>query len=218
MTRGRPPTALTGWAALALIDGRMLPARPCGPWRDRYLAETVEKEQGAGAIERTMLAVGSRAEGAPDCFGGRDLMAALGIGATNGSVVGQTNLTYVLRSWRLRAAQIARAPPSLARATAGRDGGFNFDTRGGQSDVDDTGAVLQCARRHRTHERTISRAARFIRGQQNRDGGFGDAQGGELERSIDRVRHLRADRRRCVPAESSTVAAHRSPVGISQSR
>jgi prenyltransferase beta subunit len=51
------------------------------------------------------------------------------------------------------------------------DGGFNFATAPGQSDVDDTGAVLE-ALAGTGHHRAIRRAVRFLRHQQNRNGGW----------------------------------------------
>src|SRR5205807_1927289 len=56
------------------------------------------------------------------------------------------------------------------------DGGFNFAIAPGQSDVDDTGAVLE-ALAGTGHHRAIRRAVRFIRRQQNGNGGFPSSPG-----------------------------------------
>jgi prenyltransferase beta subunit len=76
----------------------------------------------------------------------------------------------------LRAAD--RAPPAATIGWLTRqqdaDGGFNFATRGGQSDPDDTGAALEALAGSggsaAAHAR--ARAVRFLRGQQDADGGF----------------------------------------------
>jgi energy-coupling factor transport system substrate-specific component len=52
------------------------------------------------------------------------------------------------------------------------DGGFNFATAGGQSDVDDTGAALEALAGDSAARTTISDAVRFFRREQNRDRGF----------------------------------------------
>jgi hypothetical protein len=56
-----------------------------------------------------------------------------------------------------------------------RDGGFNYATAGGASDVDDTGAVLEALAG--SGGPGIARAVRFIESQQDRDGGFPSSQG-----------------------------------------
>jgi hypothetical protein len=66
-----------------------------------------------------------------------------------------------------------RKAASFIAGQANRDGGFNFDGRGGQSGVDDTGAAVQAlvvAGRRRTT--TVRRAVGFLFAQQNPDGGF----------------------------------------------
>jgi hypothetical protein len=56
------------------------------------------------------------------------------------------------------------------------DGGFNFATKGGASDVDDTGAALEALAG--TGDGGIARAVAFVSRQQNRDGGFPSQPGG----------------------------------------
>ncbi|HEX3801344.1 MAG TPA: prenyltransferase/squalene oxidase repeat-containing protein [Solirubrobacteraceae bacterium] len=185
MSPGQPSNVLaSGWQAIALDVSGMDPyahAKSGGRGVISYLADTVNQERGAGALERTILAVGLVPYGAARAtdFGGRDLVAALRRAiAANGAVSDQTNLT----AFAIVALRAAHAPvPSRAVAWLARqqdrDGGFNFDTRGGSSDVDDTGAVLS-ALGGTGYRSAIRRAVSFIRGQQNRDGGFGDEQGG----------------------------------------
>ena len=82
----------------------------------------------------------------------------------------------------VRGARAARRPASHRRGATlawlvrqqDADGGFNFATRGGQSDVDDTGAALEALAgvpgSAAAHAR--ARAIQYIRRQQDRDGGF----------------------------------------------
>jgi Prenyltransferase and squalene oxidase repeat len=173
----------SGWQAIALDVSGMDPyahAKSGGRGVIAYLADTVGQERGAGAIERTMLAVGLVPDGGARAtdFGGRDLVAALrrSIGK-DASVADQTNLT----TFALLALRAARAPiPGRTVAwlvrQQDRDGGFNYGTRGGSSDVDDSGAALSALARS-GHAAQMRRAVAFIRSQQNRDGGFGDEPG-----------------------------------------
>jgi len=173
----------SGWQAMALDVSGMDPyahAQPGGRSVLSYLAGTVKQERGAGALERTILAVGLVPYGAARAadFGGRDLVPALRRTIErNGPMSGQTNLT----SFAILSLRAARAPvPSRSVAWLTRqqdhDGGFNFATAPGSSDVDDTGAVLSALAGTRQRA-VIRRAITFIRSQQDRDGGFGDEQG-----------------------------------------
>src|SRR6185312_1287119 len=132
------------------------------------------------SVERTILVV--RAAGlSPYSFAGHNLVAALEHDIRpGGSVSGQVNLT-AFAVLALRAA--GTEPPA---ATIGwlirqqdADGGFNFAGRGGQSDPDDTGAALEALAGGggpaAAHAR--ARAVRFLRGQQDGDGGFASLPG-----------------------------------------
>ena len=109
-------------------------------------------------------------------FGGRDLVAELrGDIRRNGSVNNQTNWTS-FAVLAFRAAGVAPPRASLAWLVRQQDadGGFNFATRGGISDVDDTGSALEAlaGAGGSAAARARSRAVGYIRGQQDRDGGF----------------------------------------------
>jgi hypothetical protein len=151
----------SGWAALGLAsagintqkvvkDGHSLAA---------YVASDTEAD--AGSLERKILALS--AAGLP----ASSTVAALErhIGA-NGSVSDQTNLT-AFAVLALKAAGVAPSSRTLGwlARQQDRDGGFNFGTAGGTSDVDDTGAVLEALGSN-------GRAAGYIERHQNRDGGF----------------------------------------------
>jgi energy-coupling factor transport system substrate-specific component len=167
----------SGWAALGLAaagenpqdvvrDGHSLIA---------YIGGGVASSSDPGDVERNILV--ARAAGlSATSFGGRDLVAELrGDIGRNGSVNNQTNWTS-FAVLALRAAGVAPSPATLAWLVRQQDadGGFNFATRGGQSDVDDTGAALEALAGvpggAAAHDR--ARAIRYIRGQQDRDGGF----------------------------------------------
>ncbi|HWD63711.1 MAG TPA: prenyltransferase/squalene oxidase repeat-containing protein [Solirubrobacteraceae bacterium] len=150
----------SGWATLALAAADA----------ERRSAVTyVERHPGSdpGSLERSILAIhaGGGSVGA--------LLARLERHVNaNGSVQGQTNLT-AFAILAERAAGVAPGARSIGWLVHQQDsdGGFNFAAAGGQSDVDDTGGVLE-ALAGSGHHRTIRRAVRFIRRQQNRDGGF----------------------------------------------
>jgi energy-coupling factor transport system substrate-specific component len=164
----------SAWATIGLTaglggqSGKSAVARA-----ERYLKATVWGEKGAGAIERTTLAAGVNSRSLTN-FGGRNLKrAAAALVRADGSVADQTNLTaFGVLAMRLARLRISRRTISWLAAQQDRDGGFNYGTRGGQSDIDDTGAVLQ-ALAGTNKGATIKRAVRFIREHQNRDGGFG---------------------------------------------
>ncbi|MBV8219992.1 MAG: terpene cyclase/mutase family protein, partial [Solirubrobacterales bacterium] len=169
-------TLYAGWAALGLAAAG---DNPQDVVRNGHsLIGYVESGAGSsdpGDVERNILV--AAAAGLPaTSFGGRDLVAELRADfRPNGSVNNQTNWTS-FAVLALRAAGVA--PPRAAVSWLVRqqdgDGGFNFATRGGLSDVDDTGGVLEALAgiggSAASHAR--ARAVAYIRGQQDRDGGF----------------------------------------------
>ncbi len=172
---GQPSTQLfSGWAALGLAsEGRnLLDVIRDGHSVIDYLRAGAGSLTDPGSLERTILVL--RAAGVPVSA----QVAALehDVGA-NGSVSDQTNLT-AFAVLALRAADTelpAKMLPWLTRQED-RDGGFNFATAGGQSDVDDTGAVLE-ALAAGTHTAVTARAVRFVESHQDPDGGFPSSPG-----------------------------------------
>ncbi len=164
-------TMVSGWSALALASGWATPALIRTV---RYLQATVRTETGAGAVERTVLAASMLPSTNLRDFGGRNLIAALrALVRPDGSIGDQTNLTaFGILAMRLAGLRVGAQTVDWLVLQQDRDGGFNFGTRGGESDVDDTGAVLQ-ALAGTNEARVTRRAAGFIRRAQNRDGGFG---------------------------------------------
>ncbi|MBV8712052.1 MAG: hypothetical protein JOY56_09740, partial [Solirubrobacterales bacterium] len=136
----------SGWVALGLAAaGENLQGVARGGYNLLdYVRGGAASASDPGSIARTILVARAAGASATD-FGGRNLVGALERDIrTNGSVANQVNLTaFALLA--LRAAGVgppAAALPWLARQQDA-DGGFNFATRGGTSDVDDTGAALQ---------------------------------------------------------------------------
>ena len=173
-----------GWAALGLAAAGENPqdvARGGHSLLD-YVRGGAASASDPGSLARTILV--ARAAGiSADNFGGRNLVGELERDIRpNGSVANQVNLT-AFAVLALRAAGVgppAATVPWLLRQQDG-DGGFNFATRGGSSDVDDTGAALQAlaGAGGGTSARVRSRAVRFLRAQQGGDGGFPSEPGGD---------------------------------------
>ncbi|HTU84227.1 MAG TPA: prenyltransferase/squalene oxidase repeat-containing protein [Solirubrobacteraceae bacterium] len=166
-----------GWAALGLAATGENPQeiQRDGHSVIDYIESGLAANTDPGSIERTILVV--RAAGlSAESFGGRNLVSALEADVgRNGSVSDQTNLT-AFAILALRAADVALPGDSLAWLVRQEDsdGGFNYATRGGSSDVDDTGAALEALAGDGAAgaSRARSRAVRYIRAQQDSDGGF----------------------------------------------
>jgi energy-coupling factor transport system substrate-specific component len=161
----------SGWATMALAEAGSQQAQDALPHAFRYLRGTIASERGAGAIERVTLAVtGNNLAN----FGGRNLTAALKrLVLPNGSIGDQTNLTaFGIMALLDDGVRISHRTIIWLARQQDSDGGFNYGTRGGQSDIDDTGAVLEALAGF-NQPGTIRRAIEFIREHQNRDGGYG---------------------------------------------
>ncbi|HTX10932.1 MAG TPA: prenyltransferase/squalene oxidase repeat-containing protein [Solirubrobacteraceae bacterium] len=166
-----------GWAALGLAATGENPQdiRHDGRSVIDYIESGLAANTDPGSVERTILVV--RAAGlSAESFGGRNLVSALehDIGR-NGAVSDQTNWT-AFAILALRAADIAPTPATVSWMVRQEDsdGGFNYGTRGGSSDVDDTGSVLEALAGvgGSAASRARARAVRYIRSQQDSDGGF----------------------------------------------
>jgi energy-coupling factor transport system substrate-specific component len=173
---GQPSSSLfSGWAALGLqAAGVRLPGVDRGPGLLAYI-ERASGAADAGSVERNILVARAAGLSATD-FGGHDLVAMLRVKRQrDGSVGGDVNLT-AFGILALRAAGVAVPAPTYAwlLAQQDRDGGFGFARRGGASDVDDTGAVLEAlASRSGSHAAAVrARATAYVRRQQDHDGGF----------------------------------------------
>jgi energy-coupling factor transport system substrate-specific component len=155
----------SGWAALGLAANGVDPQRVVkdGHSLVGYIRATSATD--TGAVERTILALKAAGQSTGALVGELERRIR-----RNGSVSGQTNLT-AFAVLALRAALIT--PPAkttgwLARQQD-RDGGFNYATAPGTSDIDDTGAALEALG---SSSHATARAVRFLERHQNRDGGF----------------------------------------------
>ncbi len=185
---GQPSSELySAWVAIGLAAAGQ---NPQSVRRDghtvldalRAQAGTLES---AGDYERTMLAL--HACGAPvSSLAGKSLLGnLLRYRQRDGSFSHQVNLT-AFAVFALRAAGRSAADPAVRAAGAwiarqqDGDGGFNFDTRGASSDVDDTAAALQALLDAGIHSGAgVERAVAFLLRAQNLDGGFPAQPGGE---------------------------------------
>jgi Prenyltransferase and squalene oxidase repeat len=185
---GEPSSELySAWAAIGLAAAGRSPqsVRRDGHTVLDALRAQAGTLEGPGDIERTMLAL--RACGAPvTSLAGKNLLAELLRYRTSaGSFSHQVNLT-AFAIFALRAAGHSAGDPAVRAAGAwiarqqDADGGFNFASRGGSSDVDDTAAALQGLIDAGIHSGAgVEHAVAFLLGSQNLDGGFPAQPGGE---------------------------------------
>ena len=158
---------VSGWAALGLAAGGHAPsAKTLAYVRSHTASDT-------GSLERTMLVVATAGR-VP-----RSMVSQLvSRRSRNGSFSGRVNTTafavLALRAaGRSRRDGTVRAAASWILRQANGDGGFNFATRGSPSGIDDTGGALQAlAAAGLKTTKTARRAAGFLAGHQNPDGGF----------------------------------------------
>ncbi len=141
--------------------------------------------QGAGDLERTILALRACGATVRSLPGGDPVARLLRLRDSDGSFGHLASLT-AFGVFALRAAGYPASSP-LVRS-AGRwlarqqdsDGGFGFATRGGGSDVDDTSAVLQALVDAGVRSGpVVARAVSFLLRAQNLDGGYPQEPGGQ---------------------------------------
>jgi len=197
---GQPPDQLySGWAALGLAAaGQNLDdVTHGGPSVIGYIETAPGATSDVGSLERTILVLGA-ARQSPQSFDGRNLVTTLeGRIQRDGAVSGQVNLT-TFAVLALRSAAVA-APARTLRwlaAQQDRDGGFSYSARGGGSDVDDTGAVLEALAGDRAAAAVRARAVTYLRRRQDRDGGFPSTpgEGSNAQSTAWAIQGLEADR------------------------
>jgi energy-coupling factor transport system substrate-specific component len=185
--RGQSSSELySGWVAMGLAAAGRSPLqlRRGGHTVLDALRGEASSLQGAGDLERTILAL--HACGAPvrSLPGGDPVRRLMRFASSDGSFGHLSNLT-AFAIFALRAAGYPAGDPVVRGA--GRwlarqqdaDGGYGFGARGGGSDVDDTAAVLQAlADAGVRGGPAIARAAGFLVAAQNLDGGFPQQRGG----------------------------------------
>jgi prenyltransferase beta subunit/uncharacterized membrane protein len=141
--------------------------------------------QGAGDLERTILALHACGVSVHSLPGGDPVRRLLHFRGHDGSFSEQANLTS-FAILALRAAGYSSHDPTVTKAAAWLarqqepNGGFGFGERGGGGDVDDTAAVVQALVAAGVHGGPlIGHAVSFILETQNLDGGFPEQSGGE---------------------------------------
>jgi energy-coupling factor transport system substrate-specific component len=141
--------------------------------------------QGAGDLERTILALHACGVSVRQLPGGDPVKRLLRSREHDGSISHFVNLTafgvFALRAagYSSHSATIRAAAGWLAREQD-KDGGFGFATAGGGSDVDDTAAVLQALHAAGVSSRgaSIARGVAYLLRAQNPDGGYPQQIGG----------------------------------------
>ncbi len=185
----------------------------------RAEASTLE---GAGDLERTILALRACGVSVHSLSGGDPVKRLLRFRQPGGSFGGLSNLTafaiLALRAagWPARNPIVGSAERWLARQQES-DGGFGFATRGAGSDLDDTGSALQALAAAGVHSGAVlTRAVAYITRAQNLDGGFPETAGGESnsQSSAWAIQGLVAASRN---VEAITRAGSRSPLGYLES-
>jgi energy-coupling factor transport system substrate-specific component len=178
--------------------------------------------QGAGDLERTILALRACGASVRSLPGGNPVARLLRFRDSDGSFEHLANLT-AFGVFALRAA--GYAPTSTPVHSAGvwlarqqdSDGGFGFATKGGGSDVDDTAAVVQALEdADLAKGQTVARAVAFLVRSQNLDGGYPQEPGGlsNAQSSAWAVQALTVAGRN---VNAITRQGSRSPLGYLQS-
>jgi energy-coupling factor transport system substrate-specific component len=185
--RGQSSSELySGWVAMGLAAAGREPLslRRGGHSVLDALRAEASSLQGAGDLERTILALHACGASVRSLPGGDPVSRLLRFRDRDGSFGRQSNLT----AFAIFALRAAGYPTSDERVRAARrwlatqqnaDGGFGFGTRGGGSDVDDTAAALQALVDAGAGTGAIvAHATAFLVRAQNPDGGYPQQQGG----------------------------------------
>jgi energy-coupling factor transport system substrate-specific component len=186
--RGQSSSELySAWVAIGLAAaGRdPLSLRRAGHTVLDSLRAEASSLQGAGDLERTILALRACGASVRSLPGGDPLAKLMRFREHDGSFARQSNLT-AFAIFALRAAgypagdQGVRAAGRWLAAQQNSDGGFGFATRGGGSDVDDTAAALQALVDAGVRSGPVlAHATAFLIRAQNPDGGYPQQRGGE---------------------------------------
>ncbi len=141
--------------------------------------------QGAGDLERTILALRACGVSTHSLTGGDPVARLLRFRSPDGSFGRLVNLT-AFAILALRASGTSAADPVVRGAARwlahqqNADGGFGYAARGTASDIDDTGAALQGVVSASVPDGpVVSQAVGFLSHAQNADGGYPQERGGE---------------------------------------
>ena len=203
--RGQASSELySAWAAIGLAAAGREPAslRRDGHTVLDALRGEAASLQGAGDLERTILALRASGASVHALPGGDPLARLLHFRRGDGSFSQQSNLT-AFAVFALRAAGRGAGDPLvrgavrwLERQQEG-DGGFGFATRGGGSDVDDTAAVAAGDRgQHRARARRARPRRALPRARPESRWRLSPAARRRIKRPVDRVGDPGPDRGR----------------------
>ncbi len=185
--RGQSSSELySAWVAmgLAAADRNPLSLRRDGHTVLDVIRGQASSLQGAGDLERTILALHACGVSVHSLPGGDPVARLLRARKHDGSIEDLSNLT-AFEIFALRAA--GYSPSSTPVRTAARwlerqqdtNGGFGFATRGGGSDIDDTSAALQALVDAGIDSgSSLARGVAYIVRGQNLDGGYPQQPGG----------------------------------------
>jgi hypothetical protein len=185
--RGQSSSELySAWVAMGLAAADR---NPLGLRRDGHTVLDVIRGQasslqGAGDLERTILALHACGVSVHSLPGGDPVARLLRARKHDGSIEDLSNLT-AFGIFALRAAGYSpsstpvRTAASWLERQQDADGGFGFATRGGGSDIDDTSAALQALVDAGVDSgSSLARGVAYIVRGQNLDGGYPQQPGG----------------------------------------
>jgi uncharacterized membrane protein len=183
----RSSELFSGWAAIGLAAAGHDPL--AFDQGGHTVLSSIEGEastlQGAGDLERTILALRACGVSTHHLPGGDPVARLLGFRSPDGSFGQLVNLT-AFAILALRASAESAADPVVRGAARwlahqqNADGGFGYAARGTSSDIDDTGAALQGVVSASVPDGpVVSQAVAFLSRAQNADGGYPQERGGE---------------------------------------
>jgi energy-coupling factor transport system substrate-specific component len=176
----------SGWVAMGLAAAGRNPLSVSRRGRTALdaLRAQASNLQGAGDLERTILALHACGVSVHSLSGGDPVVRLLRYRVGDGSFSHLSNIT-AFAIFALDAAGYSNRNPYLRGALSwlerqqNGDGGFGYGPRGGGSDVDDTAAVLQAIVDVAGHGGSVvARATAFLLRAQNPDGGYPQQGGG----------------------------------------
>lgn len=176
----------SAWAAIGLAAAGQDPVAPRenGPSVLDSIRAEAGTLQGAGDLERTILALRACGASTRSLPGGDPVTRLLRYHAADGSFGELVNLT----AFAILALRAAGEPADSAAVNGAArwlahqqnpDGGFGYAARGTASDVDDTGAALQAVVAASVPDGpVVSAAVGYLAHAQNGDGGYPQERGG----------------------------------------
>ena len=168
----------TGWASLGLAAGDRNPrdVERNGRSPIDFIRRDADRIDDVGELERTILVVEAAGLSARS-FAGRDFVARLGrYRRDNGSFAGFVSYTaFGILALRAAGSDATARPARWLAGQQNDDGGFGL-APGAESDVDNTGAVIQ-ALAAAGRRGPLDDAVGYLRRVQNGDGGFGQFAG-----------------------------------------